>query len=284
MNHLSDNFRWSFSKLSAFRSCPMSFYLEYVCNPSRDEEIPNFFAEYGSCAHRILEEYFRGDLPQFLLAEEWSARYPEEVKCPPPPFPAGYGDKAFNAGLKYFESFDGFGDEWEVASVEDKFVIDIDGYTVVGIADLVLRNRGTGALWIIDHKSKSKASMKKDLQTYRHQLYLYAIWAKEAFGVYPDMLSFNLFKEGTMVNEAFDESCVEDTRKWIVDTIHEIETCDLFEDWSTPIKPDEEKEPYACRWICGCNDRCDDYQAVRERSRNAWLAKKQAEEEMMSGM
>ena len=278
MKHLPSDFRWSFTKLSSFKSCPMSFYLEYVCNPSRDEEIPNFFAQYGSCAHKILEEYFKGSLPQFLLADEWTRRYPEEVVVPPPPFPAGYGEKAFAAGLKYFESFDGFGDEWEIVSVEKKFVLNIDGHRVVGIADLVLRNKETGEYWVVDHKSKSKSSLKKDHDIYRHQLYLYAMWVKEEYGVYPTKLSFNLFKENMMVDETFTEDALEETRRWILDTIREIEICDTFEDWKTPIKLGETKEAYSCRWICGCNAVCNDYQEVRQRSYELWKAKKQAEE------
>ena len=284
MNHLPDNFRYSFSKLASFRSCPMSFYLQYVCKPDNDDDIPNFFAQYGSCAHKILEEYFKGDLPQFLLAEEWESRYPEEVQCPPPPFPPGFGDKAFNAGLQYFESFDGFGDEWDVASVEEKFYLNIGGYTVSGIADLVLRHKETGEYWIIDHKSKSKSSLKKDLPVYRNQLYLYAIWCKERFGQYPSKLSFNLFKEDMMVDEEFSEAGIGATTEWILSTISDIEQCDMFEDWTSCIAPDESKEPYACRWICGCNMDCDDYQRVHQAAIEEWKAKKEAEEAMMGGM
>lgn len=280
MKHLPSNgFRWSFSKLASFRSCPMSFYLEYVCNPSRDEEIPNFFAQYGSCAHKILEEYFKGRLPQFLLASEWSRRYPEEVTCPPPAFPKGYDEKAYAAGLKYFETFDGFGPDWDVVSVEQKFTILLEGYTLVGVADLVLRNKETGAYWVIDHKSKSKSSMRKDRDLYRNQLYLYAIWVHEAFGVYPEKLSFSLFKEGgLMVDEVFSEDQLAATKQWFVDSIRAIEICDLFETWKTCIPLGESKESYYCRNICGCNVACDDYQEVRRRSYDAWLAKKQAEE------
>ena len=278
MKHLPNNFRYSFTKLSSFKSCPMSFYLQYVCNPDRETEIPNFFAEYGSCAHRILEEFLKGELPQFCLAEEWTNRYPEEVQCPPPPYPAGFGDKAFNAGLKYFETFDGFGDEWDVVSVEEKFYLNIEGYTVSGVADVVLRHKETGEYWIVDHKSKSKSSMRKDLPLYRNQLYLYAIWCKEHFGVYPAKLSFSLFKEGIMVDEVFSESALEETKKWIIDTIHEIEEYDVFEMWSSCISPNETKEPYGCRWICGVNADCEDYQNVRQAAIEEWKAKREAEE------
>lgn len=282
MKHLSDNpgFRWSFSKLASFEHCPMSFYLEYVCNPDRDEEIPNYYAEYGSCAHKILEEFLKGDLPQFCLAEEWSTRYPDEVKCPPPPYPAGYADKAFAQGLAFFETFDGFGDEWEVLSVEKKFVLDINGHEVSGIADCVLRHKETGKLWVIDHKGKSKSSLKRDMPVYRNQLYLYALWCLNEFHQYPSKLSFHLFKDQEMVTEDFSEEAMKATIKWIDDTIQKIETCDLFEDWTTCIADGETKENFFCKWVCGCNSSCERYQEVRQISYANYLEKKAMEAEM----
>lgn len=283
MNHLPSNFRWSFSKLSSFKSCPMSFYLQYVCNPDNDSEIPNFFAQYGSCAHKILEEYFKGDLPVFCLADEWESRYPEEVQCPPPPFPAGFGEKSYALGLQYFENFEGFGDEWEVVAVEKKFVLKISNYDVSGIADLVLRNKDTGEYWIIDHKSKSKASMRKDLPTYRHQLYLYALWCFEEYGVYPSKLSFNLFKEDIMIDEAFSLDALEETIEWITETIEQIIECDIFESWTTCIPEATHSEPYVCRWICGVNADCEEYQALHQAVIEEWKAKRAAEEAAACG-
>ena len=86
MKHLPNNFRWSFSKLAAFKQCPMSFYLSYIENPGSDEELPGYFSEYGSLMHSILEGYYKGELPEFCLADEWRSRYDKEVLVPPPPF------------------------------------------------------------------------------------------------------------------------------------------------------------------------------------------------------
>lgn len=283
MKHLPNDFRWSFSKLSSFKSCPMSFYLQYVCNPDNDSEVPNFFAQYGSCAHKILEEYFKGDLPVFCLADEWKSRYPEEVVCPPPPFPAGFGDKSYQLGLKYFENFNGFGDEWEVVAVEKKFRIKIGDYDVRGIVDVVLRNKDTGEYWIIDHKSKSKSSMRKDLSTYRHQLYLYALWCYEEYGVYPAKLSFNLFKEDMMIDEAFSLDALEQTIEWVNETIEQITECDIFEAWTTCIPEAVNNEPYVCRWICGANADCEEYQNLHQAVIEEWKAKRAAEDAMALG-
>lgn len=281
MKHLPNNFRWSFSKIAAFHQCPMSFYLTYVENPGSDDELPGYFSEYGSLMHSILEGYYKGDLPEFCLADEWRSRYESEVVVAPPPFPKGFGEKNYDAAVNYLENFTGLPDGYEVISVEKKFVIDIGGYAVSGIADLVIGNPETNDVVIIDHKTKSAASMKKEYQLYRKQLYLYAIWLKEAYGNYPTKLAFNMVKEGTMIEESFDESMVEETKQWFLDGIHEIETCDIFENWTTCITDEERakaKEGYFCKWICGVNPSCEDYQSVRQASVEAWKAKKEAEE------
>lgn len=278
MKHLPSNFRWSFSKIASFHQCPMSFYLTYVENPGSDDELPGYFSEYGSLMHSILEQYYKGDLPEFCLADEWRSRYESEVVVAPPPFPKNFGEKNYDAAINYLENFSGLPDGYEVMSVEKKFVIDIGGYQVSGIADLVIGSTDGTEVIIVDHKTKSNASLKKEYQIYRKQLYLYAIWYKEWKGSYPTKLRFNMVKDGTFIDEDFDESMVEETKQWFIDGIHAIEECDIFEDWTTCIGEEETKEPYFCKWICGCNPACDDYQRVHQYAVEAWKAKKEAEE------
>ena len=274
MKHLPDNFRWSFSKLASYLQCPYSFYLTYI-KDEREDEVENYFSQYGSHAHRILEQWANDELPAFLMADAWRDGYDEAVNMPPPPFPKGMAEKYYNAAVDYFEHFNGFGDEWEVLSAEKKFVIDIGGYTVSGIADLVLRNKGTGSLWVIDHKSKSQNSMKKELNLYRKQLYLYAEWCFREFGVYPEKVSFNMFKEGTFVDEVFSEAALKETMDWFVSTIKAIETADLFEDWPTKYSS------YFCAQICSVALSCDVYHDKKAEELDRWRAKKAAEEAML---
>ena len=279
MKHLPSNFRWSFSKIAAFHQCPMSFYLTYIENPGSDDELPGYFSEYGSLMHSILEQYYKGDLPEFCLADEWRSRYESEVIVAPPPFPKGFGEKNYNAAIQYLENFEGIPDGYKVLSVEKKFVLDIGGYPVSGIADLVLCDTALQPdIIIVDHKTKSMASMKKEYQIYRMQLYLYAIWCKQEYGVYPKTLRFNMVKDMVNIDEPFDEAMVDVTKKWFLDGIHAIEECDIFESWTTCIGDKETKEPYFCKWICGCNTSCDDYQRVHQYAIEAWKAKKEAEE------
>ena len=278
MKHLPNNFRYSFSKIAAFKQCPMSFYLTYVETPGSDDELPGYFSEYGSLMHSILEQYYKGNLPVFCLADEWRSRYESEVIVAPPPFPKGFGEKNYDAAIQYLENFEGVPDGAEVIAVEKKFVINIGGYPVSGIADLVIGYPEDQEVIIVDHKTKSSASMKKEYQLYRRQLYLYAIWLKEEYGDYPTHLRFNMVKDGTYIDEVFDEAMVEDTKRWFLESIREIETCDLFEDWHSCIGAEETKEPYFCKWICGVNPSCEDYQRVHHAAIEAWKAKREAEE------
>lgn len=138
-------------------------------------------------------------------------------------------------------------------TVEEKFEIDIGGYRFVGIADLVLRNRETGEIEVIDHKSKSMNSMKKELSVYRKQLYTYAAFVKQKFGVYPSKIRFNMFKEGIFIDEDFNEDEFHKTMDWIVETIESI----LLEtDWM--VSP----SPYFCRFVCSVFDSCPAKDAV----------------------
>lgn len=234
----------------------MAFKLQYIDRVPQDG---NYFSDYGTWAHQLLEQYAKDQIPCFALAEAYEDGYDEAVTHKPPPFPKGMAEKYYDAGLRYFESFEGFGDEWEIAevdgqpAVECRFEINIGGYPFVGVADLILRHKVTGDIMVVDHKSKSKNSMDKELNTYRRQLYVYAAFIKEKFGVFPSILRFNMFKEGYFIDEHFDIDAYNETMEWIVDTIESI----LLEtEWKVS------ESSYFCRFICGVLDHCPARNAI----------------------
>ena len=228
----------------------MMFKLTYLDNA---EQQGNGFADFGTLCHELLEGWAKGDIPIFALAEEYENRFDSVVTSPFPPFPKGLPQKYYEQGLEYFDPFDGFGEDYEILEVEDKFVIDIEGYTFVGIADFILRNKTTGEIEVVDHKSKSMATMKKDLPTYRKQLYVYAHHVKQKYGVFPSKLKFNIFRENDWVVEDFNEDMYHETLQWIVDTIHRIEK---EPDWNVSTSS------FFCRYICSVIDSCPARDAV----------------------
>lgn len=250
MCNVPSDFKFSFSSLETYNHCPFQFKLQYI---DHVPQIENSFAQYGSFCHSLLEAYSKNEIPDFALAEEYEKNYDAHVTTPWPPFPKGMPQKYYDQGLQYFESFNGFGDNYEVISVEEKFQLDIGGYPFVGLADLVLRDKTTGDITVIDHKSKSSSTMVKDLPTYRRQLYIYAAYVKEKFGVYPKYLKFNLFRENDWVVEEFDIKQFEDTMKWVVETIENIL---LESDWKVSASS------YFCRFVCGVFSECPAKEAV----------------------
>ena len=183
----------------------------------------------------------------FELADAYEAEYDEAVKHYFPPFPKGLAGRYYDEGLQYFRSFDGFGGDMEILSVEDKFELDIRGNRFVGIADLVLRDRNTGDITVIDHKSKSMNSMKKAQYENTRQLYTYAAYVKERFGAFPTLLRFNMFRYGVNIDEPFSMKRYEETMDWIERTIAEIRA---EKEWKVS------SSGYFCRFICSTRLHC----------------------------
>lgn len=183
----------------------------------------------------------------FELADAYEAEYDEAVKHYFPLFPNGLAGRYYDEGLQYFRSFDGFGDDMEILSVEDKYELDIRGNRFVGIADLVLRDRSTGGITVIDHKSKSMNSMKKTQYENTRQLYTYAAYVKERFGEFPTLLRFNMFRYGVNIDEPFSMERYIETMDWIERTIAEIKA---EKGWKVS------SSSYFCRFICSTRLYC----------------------------
>lgn len=181
------------------------------------------------------------------LADAYEAEYDEAVKHYFPPFPKGLAGRYYDEGLQYFRSFDGFGDDMEILSVEDKFELDIRDNRFVGIADLVLRDRNSGGITVIDHKSKSMNSMKKAQYENTRQLYTYAAYVKERFGAFPTLLRFNMFRYGVNIDEPFSMERYAETMDWIERTIAEIRA---EREWKVS------SSSYFCRFICSTRLYC----------------------------
>ena len=183
----------------------------------------------------------------FELADTYAAEYDAAVSHSFPPFPRGLADKYYEEGLQYFNSFDGFGENHEILSVEDKFEIDIRGSRFVGIADLIMRDRHSGEISVIDHKSKSMQSLKKSLPDNKRQLYIYAAYIKDRFGVYPTMLRFNMLRYGMFIDEPFDPERYAEALDWVEKTIFQIKA---EKTWLVS------SSSYFCQFICSTRNHC----------------------------
>ena len=260
MSLLPDGHRYSYSQLSSFSECPFNYYLRHI---ELNEGESNGFAEQGTLIHDLLDKWAKRELTLEQLPKEYARRYPDEVVTSFPRMLAskGYAQKSYEQGLEYFENFNGF-PGYKVISAEEKFDMPIkltDGTErpFIGFVDLILRDEFTDGLVIMDHKSKSWTTFKRERESMYKQQYLYAYFVHEKFGEWPTSLVFNLFKEGGRIDEeTFSMDKFNEVMQWATDAINQIESYDIL-DWmvckeqKTPGKPD-----MYCSEICSSRKLC----------------------------
>lgn len=235
---------FSFSRLSSFYQCKYQFYLQYIlCEQGEN----NFFAEYGTHIHDLLERFAKGELESYELATEYEKNYNNAVIHPAPP--NKYVDLAesyYQSGLDYLSNFEDFG-EYEILAVEKEYNFEIDGIKLTGFVDLLVRDKD-GKLHIIDHKSSDpKSANSPKAKEYWNQMYLYSIPIKDEYGEYPVKLHINAFRKQQWFTVDFNEKNVDVIKKWVVDTVELIKN---EENWLPTI------EEFFCSFLCNHRNTC----------------------------
>ncbi len=238
----------SFSQLTTVAECSYAFYLQKAVGI---EPLENAFAQAGSLAHQLLAEWARGELQVKDLPVQWNQRFAKVVTAEFPHFltSKGYAEKLFGSVLSYFDSFGGF-PGFEIVGVEREFQSSIAGEKFVGIIDLILRNKETGGLMIVDHKSASLSSFRKNKENMYRQLLLYSKYCADEYGEFPEKLCFNLFKENLLDERSFDREAYIAARLWAESVIKEMKTKEITDWFQT------NHEYFKCVNICNCRNEC----------------------------
>lgn len=253
-----DTMVWSFTRLNSYYNCPYEWHLHYIeCN----KDLTSFFGQYGSFVHKILEKYAKGELSLFELSQYYEDHFCEEITFDAPPnkfvdIKQSYYDK----GMDYLNNIDLILDDYEILGVEKKVKFKIGTYDMIGYIDLLLRNKESGKITILDHKSaslkfnKNGKICKKDekhLLEFKRQLYLYSLPVIAEYG-HVDYLEWNMFKDRAHIKIDWQKDEYEEALKWAADTIEQIrrET-----DWLP--NPDF----YYCNYLCGQRENACEYKA-----------------------
>lgn len=244
---------WSFSRVNA-GSCKYAWYLQYV---ERQDGLENAFAQFGTVCHETIEKLLKGELDIFTAPDYYKERYAEVVTCD---FPANkyadLGQKAYEAGLDYFNNFNFDFDRYEVLGVEKEVLFKVGEYPFKGYIDALYRDKETGEIIIRDHKTSSFKYLKdgsisktsaQQFDHYRKQELLYAIPIIEEYGRV-DCLSWNMIRDQRIIKIPFDEKEFEQTKQWAVEQIHKIEEEMLW-------LPDTSSS-YYCQVLCGQRGHC----------------------------
>ena len=257
LDFLLDTMTWSFSRLNSFYNCRYEWKLRYIdCNKSEN----GFFGEYGSLIHKILEKYEKGELSLFELNDYYEEHFSESVPHDAPP--NKYVDikqSYYEKGLDYFNNIDLDLDKYEILGVEKEVRFQIAGKDFVGYIDLLLKEKETGKIIILDHKSASIKTLKngkvsksdqEHVREFIRQLCLYAIPIIEEYG-HVDELWWNLFKDRNWLKMPFKKEDYDEAIQWAKDTLALIEN---EREWLP-----NNSSSYYCSYLCGQRNHACEY-------------------------
>lgn len=248
---------WSFSRLNSFYNCPYEWKLHYIeCL----EPEHGFFDEYGSFMHKILEKYAKGELSLFELNKYYEENFNDEIPHDAPP--NNYVDlrqSYYDKGLEYLNNIDLLLDEYKILGVEKKVEFQIGGKDFVGYIDLLVREKKTNRIIIIDHKSSSIKILKngnisktdqEHFKAFKRQLYLYSIPIIKEYGEV-SKLKWNMFKDQKWIEIPWVKEEYDEAIKWAEDTL------DLIAN-ETMWLPNNSSY-YYCNYLCGQRNNACEY-------------------------
>ena len=222
-----DKIVWSFSTISLYEDCPRAFFIKKIEGIIGDT---NAAAEIGSYGHDLNERLFKQRISAQEALDECVYEFDDHVT---EYISETNKSKKYMALCEYLSEFDeSIFDRFDVLEVEEKHVWMVGDYKFIGIVDLLLQEKATGKVYLIDHKSASHflkkdgsplKNMESAFKKYSKQMYLYADAIHQRHGRYPDYIVWNHFLDkGKTTVIPFEEKGVKEATDWVVDTINRI--------------------------------------------------------------
>lgn len=229
-----DEMTWSFSRIHLYETCPYAFYKKYIEKTVGED---NYYAENGSLMHETIMKIIKEE----LSLEDAPAYYIEEYENICSKTKTSTMENTFEKCLNYLCTVETLDKEkYEVIWIEEKIYFKIKKYNFTGYPDLILRNKKTGEIILVDHKSldhflkKDGTVLKNQLENfnaYKHQMYLYCKWIKEKYGLFPSKIVWNHFKDdGQLTIIDFSENDYDETLEWAEKVIKRIYKDKLFKE------------------------------------------------------
>lgn len=236
-----DQIVWSFSSLRLYQQCPYAFYLRKIAGIKGES---NSYAEIGSYGHELNERIFKKKCTVQEALDECVDEFDDHVISD---MSSSSKEQKYIALCNYLSEFDESAlERYEVLGVEMKLRCKIGDYNFIGFADLVLRDKKSKQVYLIDHKSmghflrkdgKPLKARAESLEVYSKQMYLYAYALFKKCGFYPDYIVWNHFLDDSVrtTSLVFDSEKLTQTLEWFKNTIEEIyndETYDAHEEYA----------------------------------------------------
>ena len=237
---------YSFSSLSMYEDCPYSYYLKYKLKLIGET---NAHAEIGSYAHDLLSKIVTEQMTVDEALNDCVENFDNYVTAP---ISEKTKSNKYIALCEYLSDLDEhLLDKYQVLMAEDKLVWTMCGRNMIGVIDLLLKDKETGENILVDHKSSKhflKANgtplkaQEENLNRYKKQMYLYAYGIQKKIGLKVDKIVWNHFLDGGQLTVLpFVEDDMTATVEWALDVINKIENDKTF----------EPKMSYAkCKMLC----------------------------------
>jgi hypothetical protein len=245
-----DGFEWSFSRVDSYIICPYAFYLNYIKELRKDD---SFFGQYGRLVHELLEEYNKGLLFDFQLADEYEKRYDEYVTDE---ISSVTSNSYKRKGYSYFENFTDPG--YKILACEEEYKFKVGKYNFIGKIDVETDNAvldyktKTGHVFIRYPKNREEIRTLEDgryieLSNFK-QLYTYCIPYYNKYNKYPEYLILEMVKMNDTYKLKFNYEDFINTQSWLINKIEEIYKTVEFT---------KNEDEFWCGQICGQRQNCD---------------------------
>lgn len=274
---MENNSIYSYSKLTCFEQCELQYFKRYIL---KEEQRDSVYGLAGTSTHEAVESVQSGKFTNEEALEKWRKEMDFYSFL-------GYDFTTKKTELNFVNSIEHFIKNYKVipgdVEIEKEVEFEIEGYKLRGFIDLLVKDGNH--VKIYDLKT-STIYKKKDIPHYKRQLVLYAL-ALESMGFIVDEVGWifmkycvvdgkrgkktilrNELESGQEFSDCYltyklDEKTKEDTKKWIVNTIEEIESKDdLFDEWRMC-----EGNDFYCSNLCSFCDTCEKGMEIRKRYR-----------------
>lgn len=248
-----DNIKWSFSTLRCYDDCPYCFYMKKIDGTELPES--NFYAQSGSFMHEILADIASGKITVDEAINYYADNF-ENYVCYK--VKDTIMENKYNKALDYLAELD-ISDyaKYDVLGVEMKVEYQIGKYKFIGFIDLLLRDKETREIIIVDHKSLDPfygkrgnllKAKEKEFYAYRKQMYLYSIAVKDKYGEYPTKIVWNHFYDNSFTVIPFCEQDLKESKEWAIYTIDQIYADSEFK---------AQQSYMTCKVLCDYRNCCD---------------------------
>lgn len=249
-DYITKNIRFSFSSASTFNTCKYSFKLTYI---DVEERLSNFFAEFGTLCHDVMENFWNDTLSKLELEDYYKNNYNVFIKSSPPITQWGgdMGQKYHSDGIDFFSNFSIDKSEYEVISIEEEIKTKYNDIEITIRPDLLVKNKKTNQIELWDYKTSKPEKYgvwdESKINSYKKQLVLYKYFVEKAKNISIDKMVLLFIRLGKTYEFTINKTEEKEVLDWFENTINQINIEENF---------DPTVDEFFCSNLCSVRNSC----------------------------